>query len=510
MRRLAALLVLVSACRSAPAPDPVEAPGAQPGVDVQRVAVRLALDPEALAVRAAATLTVRRPEALDTLTLGLDDALSVQAVTVDGARAQAARRDDALRVPLPRGARVSRVTVRYRGTPSAGLYAGEAAGQRVVFTDGWPDRTAGWLPTVHVPADPFALDLTLVVPARLRVVASGETVLDTVAAGLRTVRSVLPEGAPAYTAAFAAGDFVFATDTSGNVPVRTALLRGDAGRGSAFARLPAAIDTLARLLGPYPYRTFTTAEVPIDYLGMENAAAPFLQAAAYRGKARGPGSLEETAIHELVHQWWGNHVPPAGWRDLWLAEGPATYLTADLLGRLDGGDAGTRHLALVARNTAPADARTRLVPESLARPEDALNLAVYTKGSAVMHVLRLTVGERAFWAALRDVQARGRPVSTAGFRRAFERASGRDLRPLFAYWVHGTDVPRLETAWDRGARRLSWRLTHDGGTLHGVPLRLLVRQGGAERLVRVSTGRVTLPGTAAPDVWPVGVPLDVE
>ena len=445
------LVLCASACQKAPEVDPVQAPGAQPGVDVQRVEARIVLDTEALLSRCQRALTVAHPPALRFVTLGLDDALEVQSVT---------RRRRGASIPRGRATpssfrsrpavRVSRVAIRYSGTPAAGLYAADAAGQRVVFTDGWPDRTAGWLPTVHVPADPFALDLTLVVPESLQVAASGETVLDTVAAGLRTVRSVLPEGSPAYTAAFAVADFVFATDDSGTVPVRHALLRADADRASAFDRIPAALDTLSARLGPYPYRTFTTVEVPLDYLGMENAASPFLRAALYRAPARGPGSLEETTIHELVHQWWGNRVPPADWRDLWLAEGPATYLTADLLGRLDGGDDGMRHLALVVRNTSLRDAQTRLVPQALAVPEDALDLAVYTKGSTVLHVLRLTVGDRAFWQALRAMQTAGTPVSTADFQAAFERASGQNLDALFRYWTRGTDVPTLTTTWDRG------------------------------------------------------------
>ena len=30
-------------------------------------------------------------------------------------------------------------------------------------------------------------------------------------------------------------------------------------------------------------------------------------------------------VHELAHQWFGDAVTVAEWRDLWLAEGFATY-----------------------------------------------------------------------------------------------------------------------------------------------------------------------------------------
>merc|ERR1712146_748139 len=34
----------------------------------------------------------------------------------------------------------------------------------------------------------------------------------------------------------------------------------------------------------------------------------------------------QLAIHELCHQWFGNHVTPKHWCDLWLSEGLATFL----------------------------------------------------------------------------------------------------------------------------------------------------------------------------------------
>ncbi len=506
--RLAALCLLaaLAGCRSAPA-GTIEAPAPQPGVDVQEVSASITLDPAALSIDATATLTVRHPSG--TLRLGLDRALLVRAVRVDAQPARFWREDDALLVPLA-GDTTSVVEVTYSGTPREGLYAADAAGQRVVFTDGWPDRTAGWLPTVQYPADPFTFNLWVEVPDTYDLVLSGEKVNEVTSPGRRLVWSRLESSAPAYTMAFAAGHFQTTLDESGSVPVRTVLLAADADRVRAFRRIPALLDTLAAMLGPYPYASFQTVEVPIAYAGMENAASPFLRASLYRETADGRDPIEEVALHELVHQWWGNAVPPADWRDLWLAEGPATYLTAEALGRVGGPDLRMRHLARIVRETPLDAAYRRLVPEALARPEDALSLTVYNKGAATLHVLRLTVGERAFWQALRSIQAERRPLSTARFQATLERASGRSLAAVFAYWTRGAEIPRLETRWDRATRTLSWTLAGDGGTIRSLPVEILVRQGAAERRVRLAAGRVLLPGDERPEVWPVGVLLDVE
>ena len=510
-----ALAVALAACGDRPAEsDGVDAPGPQPGVDVQAVRAVVELDPATLRLDATATLEITHPDTVRTLVLGLDDVLDVVTVRVGGVGALFWREGDALYVPLAApaaggGRRQSAVEVVYGGTPAAGLYADDAAGQRVVYTDGWPDRTAGWLPTVHHPSDPARLDLTLDVPAASEVVASGRPVSDVVAGGRRRARFVLGADAPPYTWAFAVADFTV-TEQSGPVPVRHALL--DAGQADQLGRTPAVLAALAEMLGPYPYEGYATVQVPMAYAGMENAAAPFLRADLYGARVAGRSPVEEVNVHEAVHQWWGNAVVPADWRDLWIAEGAATYLTTEVYRRLDGPDAGRRYQTLMSRQIGPDDAAARLVPAAYADPAEVLTPTVYQKGGAVFHLLRLTLGDAAFYAALRRVQRdfADRPLSTDALRRSLEASSGRDLGPLFRRWVTGTGLPVLTTRWDRATRTLAWEVSGDDGTLDGVPFELYVRQGDDARFVPAGDGVVGLSGDRRPDVEPVGVLLTVE
>lgn len=507
---LLGVALLAAGCGRGAESDGVEAPPPQPGVDVRAVQAEIRLDPETLRLGGRAALTVLHPDTLQALILGLDDALEVRAARVDGQPALFWREGDALVLPLA-GGDSSTVEVVYRGTPAAGVYRDEAAGQTVVYTDGWPARTAGWLPTVHHPSDPARLDLTLVVPEAFEVVASGTAVLDSVGGGSRHARFVLAADAPPYTFAFAVGDFTV-TEQGGSVPVRHALLAANAHLAARLDRTPQILDALADLLGPYPYATYATVQVPMHYAGMENAAAPFLRADLYAAEADGRNPIEEVNVHEAVHQWWGNAVVPADWRDLWLSEGPATYLTTEVYRRLDGDDAARRYLTLMAREIGPADAARPLVLDRLGDPHDALSTTVYNKGGAVMHLLRLTLGDEAFWPALRTIQTEyaDRPLSTAAFQEALEAASGRDLDDLFRRWVYGRGVPTLRTRWDRASRTLAWEVEGDGGTLAGVPFELYVRQGDASWFVPATDGVFSPPGDRRPEVEPVGILLDVE
>jgi len=493
---LLALAALTSCRAGAPAPGPAP--------DVRGYGAAIRVDPATLRLSGVVRLAVAAP-ADGALELDLAQEIDVLSVRVDAGAADYIRRGHRLRVPLRAGART--VEVRYAGTPAAGLYAGRAADQRVIYTDSWPQRGAGWLPAVHHPSDPASLELALELPLPWEAVASGAArSVTTTPDGFRRWHFSLGADAPAYTFAFAAADFAALRDSSGAVPVTHYLLAGDSSRVRGLSRVAPALDTLAALLGPYPYSTFATVEVPLGFDGMENAAAVFLRAGLYR---TGPRALEEVAFHEAAHQWLGNRVVPADWRDLWIAEGAATYLTTVLYERLDGANAARSARARMARLTRE-DATRPLRPAILEHPEEALSTTVYGKGGAVFHLLRLTVGDDAFFGALRDLAFRARPTSTNDLRRAMERASGADLGPFFAYWVHGGRVPVLRTHWDSERRTLRWRVEGAHGVLDGLPLELRLIQVGEDRVVPLGDGRVVMRGTGEPEALPVGVVMRVE
>jgi aminopeptidase N len=439
------------------------------------------------------------------LELSLHRAMRVRHVRIAGRPAPYERDGDILRVSLI--ARESVIDIAYSGTPATGLYAAEAAGQRVVFTDAWPQRGAGWLPAVHQPSDPATLALAIEAPAAWDVVGSGvHGEVTSLPDNHRRWRFALDAAAPVYTFAFAAARFTTVLDSTGSTPVAHHLLRADSAGAPGLARVATALDTLGHLLGPYSYRRFATVQVPHGFDGMENAGAAFLRAGLYRGAGR---SLESVAFHEAAHQWLGNRFVPADWRDLWLAEGAATYLSTVLYERLDGAEAGREHRVMMV-DLEDEDAGRVLRPAHLDAPADALSGTVYGKGGSVFHLLRLLAGDDAFFGVLRGLVAEARPVSTEEFQRAFEQTAGSEVAPLFDYWVHSERVPVLRTDWDSRTRTLTWRLEGDDGTLSGLPIQLSVRQVGAETVVPLAAGRVRLARDSEPEVRPDGVVMRVR
>jgi aminopeptidase N len=83
--------------------------------------------------------------------------------------------------------------------------------------------------------------------------------------------------------------------------------------------------------------------------------------------------------------------------------------------------------------------RSLVFPDWL-HPTSEDRTLVYDKGAYVLHLLRAELGERAFWAGLRQYTRKyfGKSVTTADFQAAMERASGKDLTDFFAKWVYLT------------------------------------------------------------------------
>ncbi len=492
---------MIAGCFSQPVPPSVNLEG----VDVLHYEVDLTLDAVRLEVAGRTTITLMRGADVENLTLGLNGPV-VDSVFVNGQRVRQRREGAAgFTIPLPSSIDTVFVDVHYHGSPREGLYAGTHAGTRIVYTDGWPHRVAGWMPGVHHPADPARLDLTLRADSTLEVAASGRRVH--FEPGLS--RWSLSSSAPTYTFAFAVAPYDRTEPEQGDVEVTHVAIPQDlASASEALSRTGGAIASFERLLGPYPYEVFSTVQVPFDFAGMENASAAFLAANLY-----GTAALEEVMVHEVAHQWFGNDVTIADWRDLWISEGITTYLTTLFYEDADGEEAANEMRADFATVSPEDDGFMRpLVPDETDSPYDMLSWHVYRKGAAVMHLLRLKLGDGPFFNALRDAYLahRSEPASTASLIEHFSEAAIEPLGDVVDYWIYGEELPRLVYSWDAASRMLSWQVLNDGGTLADLPFLLEIGTAGDVWYVDAREGAVEVAAVTRPTVRPVGIMMIVE
>src|SRR6185503_15934657 len=167
--------------------------------------------------------------------------------------------------------------------------------------------------------------------------------------------------------------------------------------------------------------------------------------------------------HELAHQWFGDYVTCRDWSDIWLNESFATYFQAmwdeHHLGQDDflySDVKANQDAYLVAWRQGK---RRPIVTKNYANPDSMFDTYAYPRGGAVLHMLRLTLGEENWWRAINYYLHKyaNQPVDTEQFRIAIEESTGQAMDWFFDEWLYkmGHPVFRVTQTYDSAAKALS-------------------------------------------------------
>jgi Peptidase family M1 domain len=168
--------------------------------------------------------------------------------------------------------------------------------------------------------------------------------------------------------------------------------------------------------------------------------------------------------HETAHQWWGNRVAAATYRDNWLMEALANYSALLYLEKRRGTHSMQLMLenyrdALLARNESgqtvdsagPIVLGTRL--ESSQEPR-AWRAITYGKGSWIMQMLRGRMGDEHFFAMLAAVskQYDRKEITTDEFRQVAAgflppKSDDPKLETFFGQWIYGSGIPAMKLTY---------------------------------------------------------------
>ena len=435
--------------------DPYFPAAGNGGYDVGHYDLTLSYDPATGRLDGTAVVTLTATADLDQFSLDLRG-LTATSVTVDGERAgfeqqppnTAGRGGELVVRPRPEfgAGSTHRVTVVYGGVPgrpvdSTGVFYGFVSFPDGAFVANEPEGASTWYPVNDVPTDKATYDFRITVPEGRTAVANGEPVGDPVTADGRTTfvwRATDPMAS--YLATASIGDYERTTRTGpGGLPILDFVDRDlpAANRATTEASLalqPQMIDFFADLYGPYPFTSFGAVvdDDTVEY-ALETQTRPvYSQVAA-----------ESTVAHELAHQWVGDSVSPTTWRDIWLNEGFATYsewMWGEHRGRTTAQAEFDRVLAT------PAEDPLWAVPPGDPGADNLFAPAVYARGAAALHALRVEIGEEAFGTLLRrwTTENADGNVSTADLVALAEEVSGQDLDAFFTVWI---DTPGKPLTW---------------------------------------------------------------
>jgi aminopeptidase N len=212
---------------------------------------------------------------------------------------------------------------------------------------------------------------------------------------------------------------------------------------SALDSTPVIVDYFSSLYGRYPFwkEKYGHCIAPLSG-GMEHQTMTTMTDA-----------LSTTLIaHELGHQWWGDGVTYASWRDIWMSEGWASYAEQLYVEHF-------RSIAAARQYRSAVFVRVMSKPGGSVYVDDTTNVyrvfdsrLTYDKGAAVAHMLRyIGPGDAAFFNGLKTYQQQYAfgLATTAEFKTIMEAAYGRKLDTFFNQWVYGEGYPTYTASWNQ-------------------------------------------------------------
>jgi aminopeptidase N len=461
--------------------DPYRPFAGNGGYDVAHYDLAVRYNPSTGVLHGVATIRARATQRLSQFDLDLVG-LTVRKVTVNGTLARWNRFGQEL-VVHPRDHLLRRhdfdVVVRYDGVPQP--VPSTLGGGGFMRTDdgavvaGQPDVAASWYPVNDHPLDAASYTYRVTVPNGIDVVANGLPVR-TVRAGQWTTHVWrTPSRLASYLATIDIGhwDWRLRRGPHG-LPIVDAVdgALDNATRVAVDAALDREGDMLTFLEGLFGTYPFETAGAIVDSsffpFALETQTRPIYPALFFL-----VGQGEVTVVHELAHQWTGDSVRLARWRDIWLNEGFATYVEWLWSQHTGGATPQDFFDALYEVDASSTFWQLKIGDPGFAHMFDG---AVYQRGAMTLHALRLTIGDADFFRLVRrwTTNHAGDAVTTADFIRLAERVSGKDLDGLFRAWLSSSTKPpaparAAESAPRRAAAPASVRAWLDGFALRTRP-----------------------------------------
>lgn len=155
--------------------------------------------------------------------------------------------------------------------------------------------------------------------------------------------------------------------------------------------------------------------------------------------------------HELAHQWFGDKVTCANWKDIWLNEGFATYL-AGLINDFGVNDNAWELFKLQSLSDAlQATSGSVYVDDTTSVSRVFDYRLTYVKASYLLHMLRWKMGDDLFFTACRNYLSDPAVAysfsNTAFFKQHLEQLYGSSLTEFFNDWFYGEGYPKYEIQW---------------------------------------------------------------
>jgi len=418
--------------------------------DVTYHKLELTVDPGVYFIAGKITTTYTALANMSTVTFDLTNELTVSSVKKNNVSlvfTQNANNELVVTLPAVQTTGTSAtVEIIYSGAPSTGEQAFETSshdGTPVLWTLSEPFGARDWWPCKQDLNDKVnSIDVFITAPSQYVSVSNGLEQSQVVNGANKTTHFHHGYPIPAYLIAMAVTNYSVFTQQAGTAPDDFPIVNYIYPEDLATAQ-PQLAQTLPimnlyeELFETYPFANEKYGHAQFGWGGgMEHTTVSFM------------GSFNRSLIaHELAHQWFGDKITCGTWKDIWLNEGFAEYLSGLVVENLDG------NTSFISWKNSKINSITSQVGGAVYLTDtEATSVSrifssrlTYNKGSMVAHMLRFKLGDTNFFQGMKNYLADSNLAYayalTPNLQSHLESVSGMDLDGFFNDWVYKQGYP---------------------------------------------------------------------
>jgi len=352
--------------------------------------------------------------------------------------------------------RIDSITITYSCFPRKGIYFigwNDTTGRnrRQIWTQGEGEDNRHWIPMYDKPNDKMITEMIIEFDNKYKVLSNGTQInVSPIGNGMTRWHYRMQYPHSTYLIMLGIGEYEIETrNTKAGIPVNLYYYPDHKDRVAwSYKYSTECIDFMVQETGmPYPWESYS--QIPVQdfmYGAMENTTATiFGDFFMTDERAFNDKNYIGVNVHELTHQWFGDLITNRNWDHIWLQESFATFYPK-LFQRMIYGEDHYQWMRRQEQNAALSASESNKLPIV---HMDSGTERVYSKGSAVIDMMRYIWGEKTFKQVIKHflLNKSYQNVETNDFIQAFQDAAGISPQWFFDQWIYGGGEPAYQATY---------------------------------------------------------------
>jgi len=408
-------------------------------------------------------------------------------------------------------------------TDTKGLYFINAQGKvpnkpSQIWTQGEPESNSVWFPTFDAPNEKCTQEIHMTVDQKYTTLSNGVLSYSSEPEpGKRTDVWEMKQPHAPYLFMMAVGEFAVVKDSWRDIELTYLVEKEyEPYAKTIFKHTPEMLEFFSNKLNyKFPWPKYAQIVVR-DYVSgaMENTSASlFGEEIQSTDRELLDQNWDDIIAHEMFHQWFGDLVTMESWPNLPLNESFANY-SEFLWNEYKHGKDESEFIGFKEKEQYFDESvykQEPLIRYFVKSAEDMFDSHSYAKGGRILHMLRKTIGDPAFFEGLSLYLHKYQYRSTEihNLRLAFEEVSGKDLNWFFDQWFLKPGHPSINFSYqyvaDSGYVILTLKQTQDTtfAPVYEIPFQIETQIKGATKrhdfVLNKQKGNFKIPALMKPD-----------